>query len=535
MSRFRHLTKLYRRIGEGWSLGIVSLLAIAVLVTLLASPWDRPGHQSGTLLLYCANGMNRPVNEIIHDYLDQYGVNVQAIYDGSGNLLSRIRAKNGDGDLFISADSGFMRDAQKLGLVAEIIPVAIIRPALVVHGPTQEKLTAAGSPVAGVKDLLRDDLKVFLGNPEGTAIGNVGRRFFQLAGIWGELERRRTGRGARVSTVGTVNEVVQQVQTNPDSVGLAWDAVGKQFPGVVVVPLPDAKAFFERIEIGVLRKSANPATALRFARYLTAGDAGLQVFAKYHFEPMPDADAWRVSPRLHLSAGAMLEPGVRDVVKAFSEREGVRIDTSYAGCGILVSQMESIRRGDKPGYFPDAYLSCDVSFADMVKQWFEPARIILENRLVIIVPKGNPKGIKSLDDLKRDDVRIGLPHPRNSAIGKLVRDMLVHAEFPESAYNTKKNPRLINSDAAHTLVNQMCAGHLDVAIVGRSNALSNPANIEKHIDVIDIDRPGAVAVQTFSIARDSGNRQLMRRFLDALLAPESLMRFERLGFTVKIK
>lgn len=535
MSRFRFFRNLYHRLGEGWSLAIVSLLAIAVLVTLLASPWERPVHEAATLRLYCAMGMNRPVNEIIHDYLEKYGVSVQASYDGSGNLLSRIRAEDGAGDLFISADTGFMRDAQKLGLIAEVIPVALLRPALVVHGPTQDRLKSAGVPIASLKDLLRDDLQVFLGNPEGTAIGRVGKNILSRAGIWDELEKRRAGRGARVSTVGTVNEVVQQVKTNADSIGLAWDAVGKQFAGVAVVALPEAEEVSDRVEIGVLRKSTAPTAALRFARYVTARDQGLLAFAKFHFAPMPDADKWQETPHLHLSSGAMLEPGVREVVKEFSEREGVRIDTSYAGCGILVSQMESMRRGIKPGHFPDGYISCDISFADKVKKWFEPAQIFLKNRLVIIVPKGNPRHIKSLDDLKRGDLRIGLPHPSHSAIGMLIQDMLIQSGFPASVYDPNKNDRLIHDDAAHTLVNQMCAGHLDVAIVGRSNALSNPSNIEKHIDVIDIDRKDAVAVQTFSIARDSDSRYLMRRFREALLAPESMQRFERLGFTITLK
>lgn len=537
------LANVYHRLGEGWSLAIGSLVAIGVLVALLANPWTGPAHDGGELVLYCANGMNRPVADIIHDYQEKCGVRVQASFDGSGNLLSRMRAADGAGDLFVSADSSFMRDARKLGLVEEVIPVALIHPAIVVHGPTQARLKAQGQPVASLKDFVRDDLKVFLGNPEGTAIGRVGRSLFEKAGIWAELERRRGQRGARVSTVGTVNEVAQQVRTNADSLGLCWDAIGKQFPGLAVVPLPPALHTTERIEIGVLRKSKRPTAALQFARYLTARNQGSMAFARYHFEPIGDADLWpepqtgrRVPlPHLHLAAGAMLQPGVRDVVTAFSEREGVLMNTSYDGCGKLVSQMKSMRRGDKPGHFPDAYLSCDISFADMVQQWFEPARIILENRLVIIVRKGNPQNVKGLDDLERSDLRIGLPHPRNSAMGKIIHDMLKRLQFPESSFNPEKNAKLMHADAAHTLVNQMCTGHLDLAIVGRSNALSNPTNIDQYLDVIEIDRPEAVAVQTFSIARDSRNKHLLGRFLDALVSPESLQRFQRLGFTIRTK
>ena len=68
-----------------------------MLAFLLRSPWDPPLLAGQTLKFYCANGMNRPVDDIIHDYQQKYGVTVQASYDGSGNLLSSIRAAGGAG------------------------------------------------------------------------------------------------------------------------------------------------------------------------------------------------------------------------------------------------------------------------------------------------------------------------------------------------------------------------------------------------------------------------------------------------------
>ncbi len=522
---------LLHRLGEGWSIALGSLVAIAALVVLLADPWKRPAIAGKELVLYCAAGMNKPVEEIIHNYREAYGVTVEATIDGSGKLLSKIRAGGGQGDLFLSADRSFMRDAQKLGLVAEVIPVAGIRPVVIVHGPTQTKLTNQGRPIASLKDLLR--LRVFLANPEGAAIGRVGKSLLEKEGLWEELEKRRAEAGARVSTVGTVNEVALQVQTNQGAIGLAWDAIARQFPGVAIVPLPASSETREQVEIGVLRKSKHPTTALHFARYLTARDQGSSSFARFHFEPIADADVWEDVPHLHLFAGAMLEPGVRDVVKSFADREGARLDTSYAGCGILVSQMEGMQRGGESRHFPDVYIACDIFFADMVQPWFEPARIILENRLVMIVRKGNPENISSLEDLKRPGLKIGLPHPRKSAIGKLIEDLLVKLKFPEQVYDPQRNFKVTHTEAAHTLVNQI--GSLDVAIVGRSNALATPANIEKYLNVIDIDHPDAVAVQTISIARQTKHKYLVERFRDALLSPESLQHFEKLGFTVRVK
>jgi ABC-type molybdate transport system substrate-binding protein len=196
--------------------------------------------------------------------------------------------------------------------------------------------------------------------------------------------------------------------------------------------------------------------------------------------------------------------------------------------------MESIKRGEKRAHFPDAYVSCDLSFTKKVEQWFESATIILQNDLVLIVPKDNPKGIRSLEDLKRKDLRIGMPHPKNSAMGAIVHDLLKNKlNFPEYVYTPEKNEQLMHTDAAHFLVNQMRTGALDVAIVGRSNAMSTPANVEKHLQVIDIDVPGALARQTFAIAKETKHKHLMERLLQALVAPSNLARFKQLGFKVE--
>jgi molybdenum ABC transporter molybdate-binding protein len=524
---------LNQMLSNGWLVCASSLVAVAILVLLLWSPWSQGPALSGTLRLYCAAGMVRPMEEIIADYQRLYGVVVQPNYGGSGNLLANIRAAGGAGDLFLSADEFTMREAQKLGLAKEAIPVAVITPVLIVQRRFQDELVAKGKPVARLRDLLRDDLRVVLANPEGAAIGRTTRLLLEAEGLWDRFEKRRKEGDGQVSMVGTVNEVAQRVAMKEGYVGLVWSPIARQFKDLAIVPLPVSSHATEHIVIGVLAKASNPTVALHFARYVTARDRGQTIFAKYDFDTIPDADFWEEVPQIHLSAGAMLEPGIRDVLSAFQEREGVRIDTSYAGCGLLVSQMESIQRGQKPGHFPDAYVSCDISFTEKVRPWFDAARIILENDLVLITPPGNPRNIKSLDDLKRTDLgKIGLPHPRNSAIGKITYDLLLKLHFSEEALDPGVNRRIVHADAAHTLVNQMRSGALDVAVVARSNARSMP-DADKHLEVIDIDVPGALATQTYSIARNSRHHYLMERLFRALMAPASLERFRDLGFRVK--
>ena len=80
------------------------------------------------------------------------------------------------------------------------------------------------------------------------------------------------------------------------------------------------------------------------------------------------------------------------------------------------------------------------------------------------------------------------------------------------------------------LINQMRAGALDLILVYRSNAVSNPENIEKYLDIVEMNLKEAVAIQPFAVAKDTQHPYLMRRLLEAILAPESQERFRKAGF-----
>src|SRR5262249_44244121 len=157
--------------------------------------------------------------------------------------------------------------------------------------------------------------------------------------------------------------------------------------------------------------------------YVTAADAGMKPIAAYHFDVVANADAWAEVPTIRLHAGAMLVPGLNKVIEAFKAREGVEIHTVPDGCGLLIDNMKILAK-QQSKLFPDGFVSCDVSFTEKVADFFESATAaqraydeILQNDLVLIVPKANPKGIEMLDDLRDrarlKDLKIGLPDPKH--------------------------------------------------------------------------------------------------------------------------
>jgi len=505
-----------------WLLAGGSLAVIAVLVVLLIRPSGQERPQ-GELVLYCAAGLSKPVQEVVDAYQKECGVKVLVQFDASGPLLSMIRVAPDKGDLYLAGEESYVREARSLGLVREILPIARQHLVLVVKRGNPKK-------IAAVADLLRAEVKVAIPSPERAAVGKIAKRALSAADQWTAIERQIHDLPAKISVVGTVTEAAQAVKVGTTDAAIVWDATAWQFDlqAVEVPTLRDQT--IEPAAIGVLAGSRRPTAALHFARYLTARDRGQAVFQKHHLEPIPDADIWADRPTLKLMSGAMLKPAIDDLLKRFQEREGVEITTVYAGCGIHVAQMKAMKKKTEASeQFPDAYFACDVSFMSQVQPWFEAALTIARNDMVLAVAKGNPKGVKSAADLARPELRVGLGHPQNSALGALTDDLLKKLGLHEKVYAAKRSQPIVHTDAGHMLVNQLRTGALDVVIVYRSNILS-AGETAKYVEIVDLNLPEAVAMQPYAVAKDSGHKYLMRRLLEAILAPESKKHFLESGF-----
>jgi molybdate transport system substrate-binding protein len=520
----------FSRLSNIWMVGGSSIAILVLLGVLLWSPWSRRGiYAAEPLLFYCAEGMTKPVAQIVKEYKSEFGVSVHVTYDGSGSLLSTMTAAQGKGDLYLAADTSHMLKAQKpkvgAPLVAESIPVAIMRPVLVVSKKTQGALK---KKVVGLSDLERGDLKVIVARPELASIGELTQKVLEPLGIWSKLQGVDK---ARVTEVKTVNQVALNVYVVANSIGIVWDAVALEDPNLEIVPTPELAEVRDQMLIGVLANSKQPRAALHFARYLTARDKGLEIFRKHHFTPVPDADQWAETPEIQLYAGLMLIPGIQRALKSFERREGATVLTNPNGCGVLTSTMQGIKRGDKSkGRFPDAFFSCDDYFMDQVMHWFDPKSraVLTRNDVVIAVPKGNPKRIASLEDLKRTDLRkIGLAHPTKSALGKLSIKLLERQGFTEKDYDPEWNERIRHSPAGDTLVMQIRS--YDAALVYRSNALIALSNDRELCEIIEIEGGKQLASQPFAIANETQHPYLVKRLLQAIIRDAD--HFRDLGFT----
>lgn len=486
---------------------------LAGLMYVLMSTDPRPVPQSGSmeqpgptseLMLYCAASNRAVIEEVCVRYKEEFGHAVHIQYGPSQTLLSSVEITQ-KGDLYLPADDSFLEMARQQSLVSEVLPLAKMQGVIAV-----KKNNPRG--IKSFQDLLRSDIKLVQAN-EAAAIGKQTRRELSRQGLWEPLHN------ATHAYRTTVTDVANDVIVGAADAGIVYDAVLTTYPDLEFVEIPEFVEIAAKSAIGVLASSKTPQSALHFARYIAAQDRGLEHYAKHGFR-IEQGDAWADVPELSIFAGSMLRPAIEDTITAFEAREGVKVTRVYNGCGILVGQMKS-------GKTPDAYFACDTEFMNQVTDLFPESIPVSQNELVIVVQKGNPKRIRSLRDLSRPGLKVGIGHEKQCAMGWITQNT-----FREGGLQQEVMPNVtVQSPTGDLLVNQMIAGSLDAAVV----YLSNAAGAAESLDAIRIrDIDCSTATQPWAVAAQSKYPQLASRLFERICSTDSQDTFAAEGFTWKV-
>lgn len=484
--------------------------AIAGLRWLNPSTDAKPGAaRTPDLIVLCAAGLAKPVEKIAADFERETGIHVVVQKGGTGALLSNLRtakennAADQSGDLFISADSLAIADAQKFDGLREVIPLVKQHPVIAVR---------TGNPlkIHSVADLLRPEVRLALATPKSAAIGRV---------VQSTLGQAYAPLAAKMAVEKpTVPDLATDLSVGAVDAAILWDSTVPQFPNIETVEVPEFSSVQETASAAVTSLSRQPTAALRLARYLAAPEKGGATFQAHKFTPV-GGDEWAFTPELILYSGGVNRPAVEALLKEFADREGVSMTTVFNGCGILCATMKAMDDSNEQG-LPDAYYACDLCFIPPVANLFPQTLILTETEIGIVVKKGNPHGIKTVADLGKPGLKVGLCNMQQSTLGFMTNGILQSSGVNEAV---RKNV-VVEVPTADFLINQMRVGALDAAIVYKTNARLQ----EEHLDFLKIDHPGARAQQPFSVRADSPHRQLAYRLLDFFKAHRK--NFEDTGF-----
>ena len=497
--------------------GWLSLLVIAVLLFALLFGRRVAGlrftRNEKELVVYCAAGMLLPVKEAAKSYKEKYNQPIRLEPASSGHLEILIREETKSGkplaDLYIPANDYYAKKTAADGLTQEYFPLATFRLVLAGKRETDLKITS-------LNDLLEQNISFVMCNPEAAA-GRFAQKTLAALGMYEALNK------AMKVSFPTVVEAANAIQTSDDAqAGFLWDTTARQYK-LKIFDLPELAGASSSTSVNVVSTSKVPARALAFARYLSAPEQGNAVFARHFFSPVP-GDRWHPQPELTFFCGGVNRNAVQRTLREFEEREGIKIRTEFGGCGTLVTTMQSIKSGESEAGFPDVYMTCDKTFYDPVAEDFGEGRDISTTDIIILVRKGNPKGIARLEDLAREGVSFGTTDPKMSTLGSLSWKLFTLMGLKEAV----RSNAIVTTPTAHELVLQM-TGHpkLDAVLV----YVANCHFARETCDLIPIGHPLAKATQNIGASLRTPYPRLTERLINALHSTEkSKKRFLEYGF-----
>jgi molybdate transport system substrate-binding protein len=508
-----------RRLHSFWLLVVGSVAVVTGLGALML--WKDSGQTSEPLVVYCAAAFSEPMAEIAPLFEQQKGVRIEVRFGKSQEILTGLKLTK-QGDVFLPADDNFIDLAEKDGLLGETLPLVRMNAVLVVN-------KKANRSIATWDDLFKGaDAKLAIAS-EGAAVRELTRSRLSPA-RWKQLTERSV-------SLGTVTDVANAVALGGAvTAGIIWDSVArgeKYRDQLQIVPLQALDDMQAAVKIGVVKDSRQYANAQAFATFVSTSCA--DIFQKHGFTPFansglapvttdkspgPASTAARTKegmtgrPEILIFAGAMLRPAIEETLKEFEQREGVDIITVYHGCGILVSKM-------KAGARPDIYFSCDTSFMNKVSDLFEKPTIVSKNQLVIAVKKGNPHSIRSLTDLGKSGLRVGVGHEQQCALGAITQGVLIRTGTLKSITENVK----VRSPSGDLLINQLRTGSLDAVVAYISNV--KPYD---DIEGIKVEEVNCAPAQPIAIGRHTAHADVVERLIKEIESARSKERFEKYGF-----
>jgi len=218
---------------------------------------------------------------------------------------------------------------------------------------------------------------------------------------------------------------------------------------------------------------------------------------------------------LLIFAGSASKPATQEIAKMFEKENNVVVDIIFGGSGYVLSQMKLTKRGDL--YFPGSSDYMEIA----KKQGLvlpDSERKVVYLVSAINVQKGNPKGIKSLQDLAKPGVRVAIANPEGVCVGSFAVEIIEKNLTKEQKEQFRKN--LVNFTASCSkTANAIALKQADAVIGWRVFEYWN-SDLIKTIPLKkeQIVRVGYIPI---AISKYSKNPKLAQKFIDFLTSKKA--------------
>ena len=230
---------------------------------------------------------------------------------------------------------------------------------------------------------------------------------------------------------------------------------------------------------------------------------------------------------VHLAAAASLKNAYDDkLIPMFEEKyTGVKVVPTYASSGDLQTQIEN-------GLETDVFMSAaNKQMNKLINESLidnDTNVQLLENKVVLIVPKDSKLNITSFDDLKNVNGTIAIGDPDSVPAGQYAKEVLNNTGLWDTV-----EPKLSLGASVTAVLNQVSQGSADCGIVYSTDAKSDDG-----VKVVCEAPNGTLktpVIYPVAQTKNATNPDGAKAFLDFLQTQEAKDVFVDYGFTIHEK
>lgn len=222
---------------------------------------------------------------------------------------------------------------------------------------------------------------------------------------------------------------------------------------------------------------------------------------------------------LTVLVAASTREAVNEAVQGFRDATGLQVRIAAGPSNALAQQILA-------GAPADLYLSASENWADAVADAHLAAdrKTLLQNRLVLVVPRGNPAGVHKLEDLLSERVRFVALAGEQVPAGMYAGEALVSAGLMQPLIERRK---LVRGQDVRIALAYVERGEAEAAIVYATDALSSDA--VETIATLPADTHQPIRYPLVLIERQPV-RPAARQLFEYLTSEEAAAVFRRHGF-----
>jgi len=227
---------------------------------------------------------------------------------------------------------------------------------------------------------------------------------------------------------------------------------------------------------------------------------------------------------LHISAAASMTDAMKEIANSYEKKNAnIKIVLNFASSGALQQAIEQ-------GAPADVFISAAQKQMDSLEKSGLLAtgtrKNLLENKVVLIVPKDSKLKLTKFEDVLNADVKkIGLGEPKGVPVGQYSAEI-----FKKLGILDEVNAKAVFGSSVRQVLSWVDAGEVDAGVVYATDAAISNGN-----KVICTAPAGSHKPVVYPMAIIKSTKQLApaQAFVDYLASAEGKKIFEKYGFTVK--